>query len=340
MFAALMTASCSAGERSTSRVLIDATRPFAVESLWRSWWHALSTFAVLGALIAVAASAAAPLWLRLCASIVEALVIVRAFILYHDHLHGALLRNSKLASPFFQLFGLVVVAPARVWRETHNYHHAHTAQLVGSHIGSFPTMSTEQWAVACPRTRRQYKIARHPLTVLFAHFTAFLLMMGLLSFVRSPRKRWDSALSLLVYAAITAGLWLAGGVTLWACAFFLPLFLAHAIGAYLFYAQHNFEGMQLQPRQEWTYERAALESSSFMETGAVMGWFTGNIGYHHVHHLNPAIPFYRLPDAMAAVPELQQPGKTTLEPRDIAACFRLKLWDPAKGKMVGFPEAP
>jgi omega-6 fatty acid desaturase (delta-12 desaturase) len=265
-------------------------------------------------------------------------VIVRAFILYHDHLHGALLRNSKLAAPFFQLFGLVVVAPARVWRETHNYHHAHTAQLVGSHIGSFPTMSTEQWACACPRTRRQYKFARHPLTVLFAHFTAFLLVMGLLSFVRSPRKRWDSLLSLLVYGALTAGLLLVGGVTLWACAFFLPLFLAHAVGAYLFYAQHNFEGMQLQPRQEWTYERAALESSSFMETGLLMGWFTGNIGYHHVHHLNPAIPFYRLPEAMAAVPELQQPGKTTLEPRDIAACFRLKLWDAAKGKMVGFPE--
>jgi omega-6 fatty acid desaturase (delta-12 desaturase) len=95
--------------------------------------------------------------------------------------------------------------------------------------------------------------------------------------------------------------------------------------------------MVLQPREKWTYERAALESSSFMEMGPVMNWFTGNIGYHHVHHLNPGIPFYRLPEAMAAIPALQRPGKTSLRPADIAACFKLKLWDPEAGKMVGYP---
>ena len=71
--------------------------------------------------------------------------------------------------------------------------------------------------------------------------------------------------------------------------------------------------------------------------GPVMNWLTGNIGFHHVHHLNPGIPFYRLPEAMAAMPELQHPPKSTLRPRDIVAAFRLKLWDPAAGKMVGYP---
>jgi omega-6 fatty acid desaturase (delta-12 desaturase) len=113
--------------------------------------------------------------------------------------------------------------------------------------------------------------------------------------------------------------------------------VACCLGGYLFYAQHNFPDMHLQPRDKWTFTRAALESSSYMETGPILGWLSGNIGYHHVHHLNPTIPFYRLPEAMAAVPELQHPGKTSLRPADVLACLRLKLWDPALGRMVGWP---
>ena len=129
-----------------------------------------------------------------------------------------------------------------------------------------------------------------------------------------------------------------GGEVLW-YAFLLPQIIAHALGAYLFYAQHNFPEAYVQPRESWTYVRAALESSSYMKFGPLMNYFTGNIGYHHVHHLNHRIPFYRLPEAMAAIPELQHPrGVTSLHPRDIIACFKLKLWDPEQGKLVGFPE--
>lgn len=89
---------------------------------------------------------------------------------------------------------------------------------------------------------------------------------------------------------------------------------------------------------EWTYYRAALESSSYLKMGRVMSWFLGNIGYHHVHHLNRLIPFYRLPEAMAATPELQHPTVTSLHPRDILACLRLNLWDEDAGRMVSYCE--
>ena len=118
----------------------------------------------------------------------------------------------------------------------------------------------------------------------------------------------------------------------------LPLFVAFAAGSYLFYAQHNFPGVHVAPRESWTYTRAALESSSYMECGPVMQWFTGNIGFHHVHHLNPSIPFYRLPEAMREIPELRDPVKTSLNPRDVLACVRLKLWDPSRNAMVPFPD--
>ena len=116
------------------------------------------------------------------------------------------------------------------------------------------------------------------------------------------------------------------------------LFVATATGAYLFNAQHNFPEMDVQPRHEWEYTHAALHSSSYMKTGPIMGWLTGNIGYHHVHHLNPGIPFYRLPEAMKGIPELQTPHATSLHPKDIVACFQQKLWDPEQQVMVGYPK--
>jgi omega-6 fatty acid desaturase (delta-12 desaturase) len=275
---------------------------------------------------------------RLLASVIEGLLIVRGFILYHDALHGALLRTSKLARAIFYTYGVLVLTPPNVWRQTHNYHHAHTAKIVGSHVGSYMMLTTEMWAKATPSQRFMYKLTRHPITIALGYLTIFLYGMCASSFLRNPRKNWDSLLAIVVHVGLVAALWHFFGPA--ACLFtlVLPLAVACAAGGYLFYAQHNFPEIHIQPRETWSYTRAALESSSFMEMSPVMHWFTGNIGYHHVHHLNPSIPFYRLPEAMAQIPELQNPGRTSLLPRDVLSCFRLKLWDPQKQEMVGYPD--
>jgi acyl-lipid omega-6 desaturase (Delta-12 desaturase) len=88
----------------------------------------------------------------------------------------------------------------------------------------------------------------------------------------------------------------------------------------------------------WTYEKAATQSSSFMKTGRIMGWFTANIGYHHIHHLNARIPFYRLPEVLRDIPELQTAKKTSLKPMEILRCLRLKVWDVESQRMVGLAE--
>lgn len=322
----------------SDRDLIEATKPYSAESRLRSWWYLLSS---LAALAAGTWAAAQPLFwpLRLALSVLDGLLIVRVFILYHDYLHGALLRGSAPARWILYAYGVLVMIPPRVWRETHNYHHNHTAKLVGSNIGSFATMTIEQWRQATGPQRIRYRVVRHPLTVLFGYFTIFMMEMCLLSFLRSPRKRWDSLVALLVNWVLTAFLIGRFGLATWAYVHFLPLFVSYAVGGYLFYVQHNFGELHIQPREDWCYVRAALQSSSYMETGPVLAWFTGNIGYHHVHHLNPTIPFYRLPEVMRDIPELQNPGRTSLWPREIARCFQLKLWDPVQGRMVGYPEA-
>lgn len=327
-----------ASDPRTGKDLIDATRPFAIENRARSVWYVASTFALLCG--AIAAAALLPIWpARAAAAVLAGLLVVRAFILYHDFMHGAILRGSRPARWLFNIYGVLVLTPPRVWRETHNYHHAHTAKIVGSHVGSYMMLTTDMYRRATLGQRIMYRLLRHPLNIACAYLTIFLFGMCVSPFLRNPRKNWDSALAIVVHIALVSTVSALFGPSTAFYSIVLPLVVACAMGGYLFYAQHNFPDVYVQPRESWSYTRAALESSSFMPMGPVMTWFTGNIGYHHVHHLNPSIPFYRLPEAMDAIPELQNPGVTTLRPRDVLACFRLKLWDPVQGRMVGYAEA-
>jgi omega-6 fatty acid desaturase (delta-12 desaturase) len=321
----------------SDRDILDATRPFATEDRPRSAWALVTTLALLGGLLAIACAPRA--WpLRVIAAVLAGLTIVRVFILYHDHMHGALLRRSPVARAIFYAFGLLALTPPRVWRETHNYHHANNAKITGSHVGSYAMVTTGMWRRMSRRDRIAYRAIRHPLTILFGYATIFGVGMCIAPFARAPRKNWEALLALALHAIVGAALFVLLGWQGLLFALVLPMFVATAVGGYLFYAQHNFPGVQIQPRESWSYVRAALASSSFMPMGPVMRFFAGNIGYHHVHHLNPMIPFYRLPEAMRAIPELQHPMVTTLSPRDVRACFRLKLWDPERRAMVGYPE--
>jgi len=116
---------------------------------------------------------------------------------------------------------------------------------------------------------------------------------------------------------------------------FVPFIISSAIGSYLFYAQHNFPGASFSNNQDWSYISAAMDSSSYMEMNPVMQWFTGNIGYHHIHHINAHIPFYRLREAMKKMPEFQSAKRTSLSPIAIYNCLNLKVWDPDTQQMIG-----
>ncbi|PTL81752.1 fatty acid desaturase [Vitiosangium sp. GDMCC 1.1324] len=318
--------------------LIARTRPFATQDVTRSWWHVASTLGALVAAIAVAV--AAPWWpLRVVGGLVEALVLVRSFILYHDFMHGALLPASPVTRMLFHIQGVLLLTPARIWNDTHNHHHANTARLSASSAGTFATWTTDMWRAASTRQRLAYVVERHPLTLLFGYITAFLLSLCLVSFVRDPRRYWTSGLAVLVHIALSVLVWVAFGPAVYFFAFLGPLFVGYALGAYLFYAQHNFPEIEISSEDEWTHAGSALDASSYLECGPVLAWFTGNIGYHHIHHLNPRIPFYRLPEAMAALPELQHPRVTTLHPRDVLACLRQNLWEPKLQRMVAYRDA-
>jgi acyl-lipid omega-6 desaturase (Delta-12 desaturase) len=320
----------------SDKEILDATRPFAVEQTVRSWAHVVVAFGLAGAAAWGAMCLPSMLW-RIVSCVLEGLLLVRLFILFHDFFHGAILRGSQAARVLFSTYGLLVLTPPKVWRQTHNYHHAHNGKVVGSHVGSYPVVTTAMWAKMSRRERLVYLAARHPLTVLLGPLTVFGWGMCVSPFLRDRRKNTSALLPLALQLVLawTVVHWL--GWAAYGLGVLAPLAIAMASGAYLFYAQHNFPDVYLQPREDWNYVRAALESSSYMPMGPVMNFFTGNIGFHHVHHLNPSIPFYRLPEVMRAIPELRAPRKTTLNPWDIALCFRLDVWSPELGKMIQRP---
>jgi omega-6 fatty acid desaturase (delta-12 desaturase) len=318
----------------TSKELLVATRPFARDQPWRSWWHLGSTLFALVSFILLA-TLDWPWYARLPFSIGAGLVLVRFFILFHDHQHGAILRKSRVARAIMVLFGLFSLNPSSVWRRSHDHHHRHNSKNFCPNVGSFPLLTVESYQAASWRERLMYRIARNPLTMVFGYLTVFALGMCVVPLLRNPRRHFDAALSLVAHFGF--GWFAFANVTDMLLAWTIPFAIGSGIGVYLFFAQHNFPGVRLQTGEKWDYVFSALHSSSYIAMGPVLSWFTGNIGYHHIHHLNSHIPFYRLPEAMRALEELQTPTTTSLAPHDVLACLRLKLWDPDASKLVPWP---
>jgi len=327
----------SAGPR-TGQDLITATVPFVEESAAVSWRHVGLTFTLLAG--AFAGAGLAPWWpLQLLFSLLAALLMMRAFITYHDYMHRAILLRSRPAWILFRLYSALALTPPRSWKKSHNYHHGHVGQISSSGVGAFPIMTTKMWHEASWVTKANYRITRHPLTVLAGCITIFFYSITLLPLLRDPRQHWDSFVVLVGHAAMIAALWVLGGFNTAFFVLILPMIIASVLGSYFFFAQHSFKNMRILTVEEWTYFGAAMESSSYLRLNKLMQWFTGNIGFHHIHHLNVRIPFYRLPEAMDAIPELQSPVTTSLSPRDIRDCFRCSLWDEVRQRAVSYREA-
>lgn len=319
----------------TGRDLILATRPFAKDIPSKSWFYTLSTLLILAG-ANVVTFLPVHLGFRIAASIFSGLVVVRMFVIYHDYEHHTILHKSKPAAFIFGLFGIYVLAPPSIWKRSHDYHHNHNSKLFSASIGSYPIITKDKYKRISRMQQISYLAIRHPLTIAFGYIIVFIWGLCLQSFLSKARQHWDSLIALIVHGIFNWAVFHFFGLETMLLAITIPFMIACCMGAYLFYAQHNFPGVEFKENKiEWSYTHAALESSSYMVMNPFWQWVTANIGYHHVHHLNSRIPFYRLPETMAAIPELQNPKKTSLNPIDIYRCFQLKVWDTHKKQMVG-----
>ena len=313
--------------------LILATREFAKEVRWKSWYYTLTTLVLMAACNTVAFLPIPFLW-KLPFALLNGCIMIRFFIIYHDYLHHAILQKSKFAQFIFTVFGVYILAPTSIWKRSHDYHHNHNSKIFSSSVGSYPVLSKDKFLSLPKSEQRAYLFVRNPITISFGYLVMFIYGMCILSLINGKGKHKDSLVALIAHTLLYTLVIVFFGWKVTLLAVFIPFLVSSALGSYLFYAQHNFPGVKFQEKDGWTYEGAALESSSYMKTNAFWRWASGNIGYHHIHHLNARIPFYRLPETMAKMPELQHPQITTLMPWDIAKCLSLKVWDSEKQQMV------
>ncbi len=245
----------------TGRDLILATRPFAVEVRWKSRWCALSTLALLILFTAGTSWGFHPA-ARILSSICTGLLLVRMFVISHDHQHRSILHKSIPANIIFGLFGLYFLAPPSICKRSHDYHHNHNSKLFSASIGSYPIYTRQKFLNASTSDRLAYLAARHPLTIGFAYVTMFIYGMCIQSFLSSPRRHYDSLIALVLHLAFVVSVAVCFGWQALLLAIILPFSIATAVGSYLFYAPHNFPGATFKGNIAWSYDYAALQSSS------------------------------------------------------------------------------
>jgi len=318
--------------------LIRETQKFAHDFPLRSWAELAVSFPPFIFSVWMSAQSELSFVWRFLASVIAGLVMMRIFVIYHDYQHGAILRESKLAKIVMPILGTLLLRSPYDWRRSHNYHHQHNCQFESSEVGSFKLMSVAEYQAMSPKSQLIYRIIRNPLVIVFGYITCFLLEAVKKLFFKDNNLKIQSAIALTTHIAIGYFAWTLGA-DVFLFSFFLPFLITCATGVYLFYIQHNFPTATFRNGDSWSHEYAALNSSSMMVSGPIFRWFSANIGYHHIHHLNHRIPFYRLPEAMNAIPELQNPKKVNLSPSMVFHCLKLKLWDEKSQKLVYYPQS-
>jgi omega-6 fatty acid desaturase (delta-12 desaturase) len=321
----------------TDRNLILATMTFTAENRWLSWYYFLTTLTLI-----VAAYGGTifltPVYLKVLSGVFAGLLMTRMFVIYHDFQHAAIFRRSFVAKAFFTFFGIVALAPVSIWDESHEHHHHNNSKFSTFVVGSFPVISTKAFGTLNSAGRLKYLVIRHPLMIAFAYIPIFLVSFCLWPFFEDPRKYWDCGVAATIHIALAVALYYTGGFQMLVFTLIIPCLFMYALGGYIFYAQHNFPKVMLKNNDHWDYLDAALNSSSYIKMSKPMHWFTANIGYHHIHHVNPRIPFYRLPETMNAFQELQHPRETSLDPIEVLRCLKLKLWDEERQRMISLAE--
>jgi omega-6 fatty acid desaturase (delta-12 desaturase) len=265
-------------------------------------------------------------------------LMVRTFIIMHDCAHGSFLpwRRASDAIGFFT--GVLTFTPFEQWRRDHALHHASSGDLDRRGHGDVPTLTVREYLARTPRGRLVYRLVRHP---------ASLLLVGPLHLMINQRFRprslatkdkqlksvwWTNA----AIVALGALAWWAFGWRSVVLVYLPAYYIAGMTGVFLFYVQHQFEDAYWEEHGEWDYATAALHGSSHLQLNPVLRWFTGSIGLHHVHHLAPRIPNYRLQRCHDASPLLQVAPVVTL--RSGMAALKLALWDEESHRMVRFAD--
>jgi acyl-lipid omega-6 desaturase (Delta-12 desaturase) len=274
-------------------------------------------------------------WLTLAVAVVAAGFMVRIFIIFHDCGHGSFFRSQRANDALGFVTGVLTFTPYLQWRHKHAVHHATSGDLDRRGTGDIWTLTIQEY-VAAPRWKRiVYRFFRNPFVLfVLAPLYLFLIHQRIPSRGMGPRERrgvhWTNG-ALLGIALLMS---LTVGIKSYVLIQLPVMAITGTVGLWLFYVQHQFDGVYWKKRREWSFAEAALHGSSFYKLPRFLQWFTGSIGFHHIHHLSPAIPNYNLEKCHVENPMFHNVKPVTLWSSLKSMSFR--LWDEQRKKLVGY----
>lgn len=277
-------------------------------------------------------------WLTIPIAVVASGFVVRTFIIFHDCCHGSFFKSRKANKILGTITGVLTLCPYEQWKNTHAIHHATSSNLDKRGIGDMWVLTVEEYGAASFWQRLYYRVYRNPIVMFGLGPIAIFLISYRFNRKGARRKEKISnyTTNILIVALYALLCWAIG----WQ-AFLLvqaPIFMVSGmLGIWLFYVQHQFEETYYEHDEEWSYINAAVEGSSYYKLPKVLQWITGNIGFHHVHHLSPKVPNYNLEKAHEAAPPLQK--ATTITLKTSLKSIRFRLWDEDKKVFITFKEA-
>lgn len=270
-------------------------------------------------------------------SIISAGFVVRTFIIFHDCTHGSFFKNKKANDIVGFITGVFTLFSYEKWKREHMIHHASSSNLDKRGIGDIWVMTVEEYLEASKWKRFCYRAYRNPF-VMFGLGPLYLVLVSSRFNHKDARKkeRINTYLSNACIVAIVTGLILLTNVQSFLIVHGTTMFVAGALGIWLFFIQHTFEDSYFENQSEWDYVKAAVEGSSYYKLPLVLQWITGNIGFHHVHHLAPRVPNYKLQEAHKKTPPLHR--ATTITIKTSLESLRYKLYDTPHKHFVTFKD--
>ncbi|MFN8484323.1 MAG: fatty acid desaturase [Anaerolineae bacterium] len=278
-------------------------------------------------------------WLTVLLAIPTAGFLVRLFIVQHDCGHGSFFRSRKLNDSVGMICSIFTLTPYHYWQRSHSIHHAHANNLEHRGIGDIYLMTVNEYQAQNWWGRLRYRLYRNPIVLfIIGPSLMFIVIHRFPGYSQPAMKKvahtvWWTDLALLIFYGALALLvgWQAVAITV-----LTVMFFAAGAGMWLFYVQHQFEGVQWDHEEKWDFGLAALQGASYYKLPRILQWFTGNIGFHHIHHLSPRIPNYKL-EQCHNENEMFQDATVLTIPTSLKM-MTLTLWDEERRELISFRE--
>ncbi len=314
-------------------------KPYTEINEAKSWWQVANTVIplMISCILAYKTQSISYL-LSFGFTVLGSLFIVRTFILMHDCGHGTLFKNKKTRDFVGTITGILCSTPYKQWSREHAAHHQDSGNLDKRGRGDVWTMTLEEYRKATWVEKLQYYLYRHPF-VTFVIGPIFIFQFRHRFTLKTDRAEEKQNVYLTNIALVLMGIGFTALIGF--KSFFIiaapMLYMAELMGCLLFFVQHQYEDVYWKTTSDWNYNVAALEGCSYLKLPAVLQWFSGNIGFHHIHHLNHRVPNYNLQACYEENEVFQNP--TVLTMKDIISCINMKIYDEQHGRLLTWKQA-